>query len=362
MKDLAKKKIIFTAGGTGGHIFPALAVAKLCLDEYDVLWVGGKQGIENKIVPEANIPYKSISMYGLRQNGLRRKLFMPFLLLRAFLQIIWILLSERPDVIVGFGGYVTFPVCCMGRLLAIPVVIHEQNSIPGLTNKILAKIATRVLVGFPNVLTSAKTIVVGNPVRADISNLLVPEIRYANRSGGLNIVVIGGSLGAKVFNDVLPMVFDTVNKLSPGHINKITHQVGRGDPVQIMVKYQELGLTDVNVVSFISDMATLYSEADLLICRAGASTVSEVCASGVAAIFVPYPHAVDDHQRYNAEPLVDKNAALMLLQDQFNGETVTEILLNITREKCLDMACIVRSLAITDSVKRIKQVITDLIV
>jgi len=355
------KKILFTAGGTGGHIFPGLAVAKLCQNEYDLLWVGSKHGIENKLVPEANIPYKSINMTALRQKGLKRKLFMPFVLLRACLEILWILIANRPDVVIGFGGYVTFPVCFIAWILCIPVVIHEQNSVPGLTNRVLAKISTRVLVGFPDVLASKKTIVVGNPVRDDILSVEAPSGRYTKRNGGLNIAVIGGSLGAKAFNDILPHVFALVNGQSPSHINKITHQIGRGDKDEVSAKYQTLGLHNANVVNFITDMATLYSETDLLICRSGASTVSEVCASGVAALFVPYPHAVDDHQRYNAEPLVDKGAALMLLQNEFTTESVANLLFNMTRDKCCDMAITARSLSIPDSPKQIKRVLTILV-
>lgn len=356
-----RKKIIFTAGGTGGHIFPALAVAKLCQDEYDVLWVGSRLGIENKIVPDAGVGYKSINMVAFRQKGLKRKLLMPFILLRAFLEILWILVTERPDAVVGFGGYITFPVCLIARVLQIPVIIHEQNSVAGLTNKVLAKIASKVLVGFKGVLASRKTILVGNPVRDEIIRIEEPKNRYARRSGGLNIAIVGGSLGAKVFNDKLPAVFAKVSKENPLLINKIVHQVGRDNRQEVEAVYRGAGLFNVEVVNFITDMAALYSDTDLLICRSGASTVSEICASGVAALFVPYPYAVDDHQHYNAKPLVAIDAAYMLLQHELTTETVANLLLNVTRTTCAEMACKSKSLAIPDSTLQIKKIIVSLI-
>ena len=356
-----KKTILFTAGGTGGHIFPALAVAKLCEKNYDILWVGAKGGIENKIIPENNIPIFSINISGLRKKGILRLLLMPLLLLRAFAQTIIIILRERPDVIVGFGGYATFPVCFMGIILRIPVVIHEQNSVAGLTNKILSRLVNKVITAFPNVLVSKKTCLLGNPVRNDIASIPLPQIRYKDRSGGLNILVLGGSLGARIFNDILPEVFGVVNSQAPGHIASITHQVGRGNREEVASEYQKFGIIDVNVVNFIDDMAQMYAWADLLICRAGASTVSEVCASGIAAIFVPYPYAVDDHQKYNAENLVNDNAALMLIQSEISVANMVDILVKLDRAKCMRYAINAKNLAIENSSEKIKEVITSFI-
>ncbi|MCC2626251.1 MAG: murG [Burkholderiales bacterium] len=356
-----KKKIIFTAGGTGGHIFPALAVAKLCIPEYDVLWVGAKNGIENKIVSEHHIPIQNIKISGLRKKGIRRLIWMPFLLLYAFVQAFILILRARPDVIVGFGGYATFPICFMGSLLRIPVIIHEQNSVPGLSNKVLSYLVNKVIVAFPDVLTGKKTLLLGNPVRNDISSIAVPEIRYSARQGGLNILVLGGSLGAKVFNDILPEVFYMVENKQAGYIASIIHQVGKGDRESVENEYRKFGINNVNVINFIDNMADMYANVDLLICRSGASTVSEVSACGVAAIFVPYPYAVDDHQKYNALNLVENKASIMFIQSELNAQKLADTLVTLDRNKCADMASIARSLAITNSSDKIKEVITSYI-
>ncbi len=355
------KKIIFTAGGTGGHIFPALAVAKLCMPEYDILWVGAKGGIENKIIPEHGIPISNVNISGLRKKGILRLIVMPFLLLRAFIQTFIIILRERPDVIVGFGGYATFPVCFMGVILRIPVVIHEQNSVPGLSNKILSWFVNKVIVAFPNVLASKKTVLLGNPVRNDIANIEAPEFRYPPRTGGLNILVLGGSLGAKIFNDILPEVFGMVNDKQGEHIASITHQVGKGDHEMVTRLYRKFGITNAIVINFIDDMADMYANIDLVICRAGASTVSEVSACGIAAIFVPYPYAVDDHQKYNALNLVKNGASMMFIQSELKVAELADTLISLDRSKCMDMARRAKKLAIPNSSEKIKEVITSFI-
>lgn len=346
-----KKTILITAGGTGGHIFPALAVAKLLQANYDLVWVGAARGIENEIVPANKILLETINIYGLRHKGLLKLVLMPIILCQAFFQALKILLRYRPDVIVGFGGYATFPICFMGWLLRLPLLIHEQNSVPGLTNRLLAKCATKVMVAFTGVLTTAKTLVVGNPVRQEILELLPPEQRYANRSGGLNILVLGGSLGAKILNETLPAVFAQFPNLS-----SVVHQVGRGDAQMVQQQYDKVNVP-AKVVNFIDDMAYAYANADLVICRAGASTVSEICAVGIAAIFIPYPYAVDDHQRFNVEPLAKLDAAKMLLQSQCNTLALVELLQSLDRESCLAMAKKANSLAIGDSSQRICELI-----
>ncbi|MCC2645882.1 MAG: UDP-N-acetylglucosamine--N-acetylmuramyl-(pentapeptide) pyrophosphoryl-undecaprenol, partial [Burkholderiales bacterium] len=336
-------------------------VAKLCETQYDILWVGAKGGIESTVVPRYGIPISSINISGLRKKGFLRLLLMPFLLLRAFFQSFIIILRERPDVIVGFGGYVTFPVCFMGVILRIPVIIHEQNSVPGLSNKILARFVNKVIVAFPRVLASKKTILLGNPVRKDIDDIPGPEIRYAARSGGLNILILGGSLGAKIFNDILPEVFGIINNNQAGHIANITHQVGKGDLETVASQYQNFGVNNITVINFIDDMAMMYANIDLVICRAGASTVSEICAVGLAAIFVPYPYAVDDHQKYNALNLVKTGASIMFDQSSLSAAKLADTIIALNRPKCKDMAQLTKELAIKDSSEKIKQVITSFI-
>lgn len=356
-----RKKILFTAGGTGGHIFPALAVAKLCQSDYDVLWIGAKGGIENKIIPQNGINICSINIAGLRKKGVLRLIIMPVLLFRAFIQTIIIILLERPDVIAGFGGYATFPVCFIGAMLRIPVVIHEQNSVAGLTNRVLSFFVNKIIVAFPNVLVGRKTVLLGNPVRSDIAGIAPPGIRYSSRTGGLNIVVLGGSLGAQIFNDILPEVFSIVKAKSPFHIASIIHQIGRGNSEEITKKYAQFGIINVNIQNFIDNMAGIYANCDLLICRSGASTVSEICACGIAAIFVPYPYAVDDHQMYNAQSIVSADAGIMIIQSQLEAASLADTIIALDRSKCEDMATRARDLAIIDSSEKIKQIISSFI-
>lgn len=357
------KKIIFAAGGTGGHIFPALAVAQLCKIDHEILWVGATGGIENKILGTTGIPICNINISGLRKSGILRLLVMPFLLLRAFIQSALIILRERPSVIVGFGGYVTFPICFMGGILRIPVVIHEQNSVAGLANKVLAKLASRVIVAFPHTLIGKKTLLLGNPVRSEIAGIAPPELRYATRTGsGLNVLVLGGSLGAQIFNTMLPEVFSIIQSKQPGYVANITHQVGRGTLEDVAREYKKFGIMHSKVLSFIDDIADAYANADLLISRSGASTISEVCVSGIAAIFVPYPYAVDDHQRHNAAALVNAKAAIMFTQTQLSISGLVDTLLTLDRDKCSAMANRAKELAINNSSEKIKQLITSLIV
>jgi UDP-N-acetylglucosamine--N-acetylmuramyl-(pentapeptide) pyrophosphoryl-undecaprenol N-acetylglucosamine transferase len=281
---------------------------------------------------------------------------MPFMLLRAFFECLKIIIKTKPDVIVGFGGYATFPICFVGVMLRIPVIIHEQNSIAGLTNKILSKIVTKVLVAYNGVLPSKNTVVTGNPVRDEINNLDIPEIRYKDRSGGLNILVVGGSLGAKKLNEIMPEVCALLSNL-----DHVVHQVGRGDVNFVSKHYQELGF-NAKVHSFIEDMASEYSRADLIICRSGASTVSEIMSAGVATVFVPYPYAVDDHQRYNVGELVKSGASFMVLQEDISTDLLVSMIKSLNREECLKMAKLTRSFAIPDSTDRIVKVIKKYII
>ena len=350
------KTILISAGGTGGHIFPALSIAKKLLHEYNVVWVGAKSGIEATIIPKNNIPLYSVNISGLRNKGSIRKILMPFMLLRSFFECLKIIIKTKPDVIVGFGGYATFSICFVGVMLRIPVIIHEQNSIAGLTNKILSKIVTKVLVAYNGVLESKNTVVTGNPVRDEINNLDAPEIRYKDRSGGLNILVVGGSLGAKKLNEIMPEVCALLPNL-----DYVVHQVGCGDAGFVSQHYQKLGV-NAKVHSFIEDMAIEYGRADLIICRSGASTVSEIMSAGVATVFVPYPYAVDDHQRYNVEELVKSGASFMVLQEDISTDLLVSMIKSLDREECLKMAKLSRSFAIPDSTDRIVKVIQKYII
>ena len=350
------KTILISAGGTGGHIFPALCVAKKLLSDYDVVWVGAKSGIEESIIPKNNIPLYSVNISGLRNKGGVRKVIMPFMLLRAFFECLKIILKTRPDVIVGFGGYATFPICFVGVMLRVPVIIHEQNSIAGLTNKILSRIVTKVLVAYNGVLSSKNTVVTGNPVRDEINNLDAPEARYKDRVGRLRLLVVGGSLGAKKLNETMPEVCALLPNL-----DLVVHQVGRGDVNLVSKHYQELGIK-AEVHAFIDDIAQEYGMADLIICRSGASTVGEIMSAGVATIFVPYPYAVDDHQRYNVEELVKSGASFMVLQDDISTDLLVSIIKSLNRVECLKMAKLTRGFAISDSADRIVTVIKKYII
>lgn len=351
--------ILIAAGGTGGHIFPALSVAQELKDSssYPIVWVGAFKSLEQTIIPKYDFPIELVSIKGLRGKGLKRLFSLPVILINSLYQSYKIIKRIRPRVIVGFGGYVTFPIALMGWLLKVPVLIHEQNSIAGLSNKILAKIAAHVLVSYPKVLTSSKTTLVGNPVRAEITNLLPLKERYESRQGGLNILVLGGSLGAKTFNQVLPHAFTFIKD----KVNSITHQVGRGDALMVKKLYESLNVTQVEVLNFIDNIDVEYAKADLIICRSGASTLSEVCSCGVATILVPFPYAVDDHQKHNALYLVEHNAAYMVLEGEKFIDEITAILQHIDRFKCVELATQARLLARPNATQEISKIIQNYI-
>lgn len=343
-----KKTIIISAGGTGGHIFPALAIAKQLQNNYKIVWVGAKAGLENTLIPQHGFLLETVTVAGVRNKGLLRKLLLPFTLLRAHVECLKILLKHRPALVVGFGGYATFPITLTAKLLAKPVVIHEQNSVAGLTNRILARVVNKILVAFPDVLTSSKTLLVGNPVRQEIIAAFHNKNILGEGVAGLRILIIGGSLGAKALNDNVPLALAKLgNKVS-----EVTHQVGRGEVEPIAEIYRQHNV-NANVVNFIEDMAAAYTNADLIICRAGASTVAEVACAGIAAIFVPYPYAVDDHQTVNTRQLVEAGAAQLLPQTNLTPDSLAEIIRNLSHTQCQAMGQKARSIAIIDSTERI---------
>lgn len=332
--------IIVMAGGTGGHVFPALAVAKhLANSGYRIIWVGNRTGMEAELVPRHGFEMAWVSFSGLRGKGLMAKLMLPFNLIVAFAQSIGILMRFKPKAVIGFGGYISFPGGMMAVLLGKPLLLHEQNAIAGLANKVLAKVADRVLTAFPDTLAGAEWS--GNPVRKEIVALPAPAERYAARSGPLKLLVIGGSLGAQALNEMLPRAL----ALLPAAARPVVkHQAGAKNLDALKKSYATAGV-EAGTVAFIDDMAAALASADLVICRAGAMTVSEVACSGVAALFVPFPFAVDDHQTANAKFLSDKDAALLLQQRDLTPEALAARLQQLTRAQCLALAEKARTLA-----------------
>jgi UDP-N-acetylglucosamine--N-acetylmuramyl-(pentapeptide) pyrophosphoryl-undecaprenol N-acetylglucosamine transferase len=349
------RSILIMAGGTGGHIFPALAVADvLRADGWKVTWLGAPNSMEAELVPKHGYEVAWVRFSGLRGKGMLRKLMLPFNLLIALWQSAVAMFHYRPDVVLGMGGYITFPGGVMAALLRKPLVIHEQNSVAGMSNKALEKISDRVMSGFPNVLKRAEWC--GNPVRDSIAALPEPQQRYKARSGVLNVLVVGGSLGAQAINECLPQaLFCMPESLEP----KVIHQTGKKHFADVQEYYLQAGIT-AEVKPFLDDMAQYYAWADVVICRAGALTVAELAAAGVASILIPFPFAVDDHQTGNAKFLSDKGAAILLPQTVLTPRYLASVLENMTREKALSMALAARSLAQPAAAQRVAQVCKEL--
>lgn len=334
------RSILIMAGGTGGHIFPALAVAEVLRTEgWQVTWLGAPNSMEAELVPKHGYEMAWVRFSGLRGKGLMRKLMLPFNLLIALWQSAVAMFRYRPDVILGMGGYITFPGGVVAALLRKPLVIHEQNSVAGMSNKVLAKLSSRVLSGFPDVLQGAEWC--GNPVRESIASLPDPQQRYGERSGVLNVLVVGGSLGAQAINECLPQaLFCMPQEIEP----KVIHQTGKKHFEDVQELYENAGIT-AEVQPFLDDMAKCYAWADVVICRAGALTIAELAAAGVASILIPFPYAVDDHQTGNAKFLSDKGAAILIPQSELTVRGLARVLEEMTRDKALSMAQAARALA-----------------
>lgn len=315
----AARTILIMAGGTGGHIMPGLAVADVLRARgWRVLWLGNPDKMEGRLVPPRGIELVPLRFAGVRGKGAAALLKLPFLLVRAFAQA-WSRLSEvRPDVVLGMGGYVAFPGGVIAALRGTPLVVHEQNAVAGTANKWLARMARRVLSGFPGVLSKGEAL--GNPVRADLCALPDPAARYAGRSGALRLLVVGGSLGAQALNTTLPQALAL---LPQDQRPEVVHQAGEQHLPALQQAYAQAGVA-ADCRAFIDDMAGALGQADLLICRAGAMTVSEVAAAGVAALFVPFPHAIDDHQTANARFLSDAQAAWLQPQTSLTPEWLAQ--------------------------------------
>ena len=316
------KTVMVMAGGTGGHVFPALAVAeKLREQGIDLHWLATSAGMEHRLVGAKNIPLHPIDIQGLRGNGIKRLVVAPFKIMRATLAAMRLMRSLKIDAVIGFGGYVAGPGGLAARLLGLPLVVHEQNAIAGFTNTQLARIASLVLQAFPDTFPdSAKIKTTGNPVRQDIANLLDPATRYDARGNSpLNIFIVGGSLGAQALNERVPEALALLNIPL-----KVMHQCGQQQLEQTQQQYAAINNSqlDVQVVPFVEDMAQAYANADLMICRAGALTVTEVATAGVAAVFVPLPSAVDDHQTANARYLAGHDAAIICPQASLTPQSL----------------------------------------
>ena len=338
------RTIMIMAGGTGGHVFPALAVAEYLREQgWRVVWLGARTGMEATLVPRHGYDMAWVRFSGLRGKGLLRALALPLNLLLAFWQSARAILARRPDVVLGMGGYISFPGGMMAALLNRPLAIHEQNSVAGLANKVLARVADRVLQAFPDTLPGAQ--LCGNPVRNDIVALAPPRTRYAARSGRLRLLVLGGSLGAKALNETLPRAL----ALLPQEVRpEVTHQAGTQHLQALQQGYAAAGVR-AEVLAFIDDMARRYGEADVVICRAGALTVAELACAGVASILVPFPYAVDDHQTGNAKFLAARGAAILLPQTELSAERLADLLRGLAREHLLDMAEKARALGKPDA-------------
>ena len=328
------RTVLVMAGGTGGHIFPGLAVAELLRSQgWRVHWLGAPApSMESQLVPAKGLPFEAVQFGGVRGKGLLTLALLPWRLLHAFWQSLQVIRRLRPDVLVGLGGYITFPGGMMGVLMGKPLVLHEQNSVAGMANKVLAHVADRVLCTFPKVLPKAQW--VGNPMRDGFLNQAPPEARFAHRSGPLRVVVVGGSLGAQALNSGVPQAL----ALMPmDQRPQVLHQGGVKHLQTLQDNYAQAAV-DAELVPFIDDTASAFAQADLVICRAGASTVSELAAVGVAALLVPFPHAVDDHQTVNAQFLVSQAAGWMMPQSELTPEHLAAFLSRLDRAQLLHAA------------------------
>ncbi len=342
-------RVMIMAGGTGGHVFPALAVAQaLRARGCEVSWLGSPDSFESRLVPQHDFPLDTIPVHRLRGQGVAGLLLAPFRLLHAMRAAAGVLRRRRPQVVLGMGGFVSGPGGLVSRLLRIPLVIHEQNTLPGLTNRWLARIASRVLQAFPDTFPSGEGVrTCGNPVRPEITALPPPEERIeAVGRQPLRVLVMGGSLGAQVLNETLPKA---LAMLDPARRPAVCHQAGRGKLEATRAAYREAGV-EARVVEFIADMPQALQATDLVICRAGALTVSELAAAGVASVLVPYPYAVDDHQTHNARYLSDAGAAILLPQSELTSERLAGLLASLDdRGRLLTMARRARERAMPDA-------------
>jgi UDP-N-acetylglucosamine--N-acetylmuramyl-(pentapeptide) pyrophosphoryl-undecaprenol N-acetylglucosamine transferase len=352
------RTIMIMAGGTGGHIFPALAVAQhLRAQGWSVVWLGVRGGMEERLIPARGYTMAWVRFSGVRGRGIVAAALLPVNLLIAFWQSARAIFAHRPDLVLGMGGYVSFPGAMMASFLNRPLVIHEQNSVAGLANRVLAKLADRVLTTFPNAFGEATAVIwTGNPVREEIAAMSPPESRYAARAGQLRVLVVGGSQGAQALNQTVP---EAMALVAAGTRPRILHQAGAAHAPAVRLRYQERGVA-AEVVAFIDDMAARYAETDLIICRAGAATIAEIAAAGIASVLVPYPASVDDHQTINARFLADRGAALLIPQRELTARRLADVVSGLTRERLAGMAQAARAVGRPEATRAVAQVCMEL--
>jgi UDP-N-acetylglucosamine--N-acetylmuramyl-(pentapeptide) pyrophosphoryl-undecaprenol N-acetylglucosamine transferase len=364
MNPLMNKTVLIMAGGTGGHVFPALAVAQEFIKRGAfVHWLGTEKGIESRLVPEAKIPLHFLTVEGVRGKGVSGLLKAPVLILRAVMQARRVIKKIKPVLVLGFGGFASGPGGVAAKLLKIPLVIHEQNAIAGTTNRLLSGYADKVLAAFAGAFLKRKSVkeeIVGNPVRESIQQLPPIELRFAERkSEKTHLLILGGSLGAKAINELLPVA---LAQLNPTERPLVWHQTGKNheQPTRELYVQQKI---EGKVDAFIDDMAAAYAWADLVICRAGALTVSELMVAGVASIMIPLPTAIDDHQTANAKHLVDQAAGLSLVQKDLTAEKLADLIKEYSadRNQLILMAKKAQQTAIPDSAKRLANICEKLV-
>ena len=330
---MTQKCALVMAGGTGGHIFPGLAVAEALREAgWRVHWLGAPDSMESQLVPPRGFAFEAVAFGGVRGKGLMTLSFLPLKLLRAFWQSLQVVRRVQPDVVLGLGGYITFPGGMMASLWGKPLVLHEQNSVAGLANKVLAQVADRVFTAFPGVFKTGQW--VGNPLRQGFTQQASPAERFAGRTGPLRVLVVGGSLGAKALNDIVPQALALMPEATRP---QVIHQSGAKQIEALRANYAAAGV-QAELTPFIDDTATAFAQADLVICRAGASTVTELAAVGVAALFVPFPFAVDDHQTTNAQFLVAHGGGWLVPQAELTAQNLAERLTALSRDTLQDVA------------------------
>lgn len=327
------KVALVMAGGTGGHIFPGLAVAEALRGRgWQVHWLGAPNSMESRLVPARGFALQTIDFSGVRGKGLVTLALLPLRLLKAFWQSIQVIRRIKPDVVLGLGGYISFPAGMMAVLLGKPLVLHEQNSVAGMANKVLARVADKVFTAFPGVLAQGQW--VGNPLRTEFLQQSQPVDRFVGRSGALNLLVVGGSLGAKALNDIVPKALSLIPLEKRPHI---VHQSGEKQIDALRANYANAGV-QATLTPFIDNTAVAFAQADVIVCRAGASTVTEIAAVGAAAIFVPFPSAVDDHQTTNARFLSDQGAAQLVHQKDLTPQLLANMLLKLEHKELMNIA------------------------